>query len=231
MRRWLGFTAGLVGCVATQAATVEEQPTGRSPEPSSLVSTVASSPAPAPTFDAAQVIVERRLSHSRLLLTRDAQGVGHLFGAQGEASPLPVRCDDRLQGAWGLWVDDIDGDGRAEAIVALHKRAKFDDTLANRLHVYGFEDGRCVPAWRGTRLAGRFDAATTVPDDRGALVVHEWLSPTRRRVARYRWHGFGYRLEHVQWQGSTPPPADVIASLHFGPSPVPAGPAVSPGLP
>ena len=60
---------------------------------------------------------------------------------------------------------------------------------------------------------------TTDPDDRGSLVVHEWLSPTRRRVARYRWHDFGYRVQEVAWEGSGPPPAELVADLDFGPPP------------
>ena len=178
-------------------------------------------PVSASPLDGLEVVAERSLRRARLILARDSTGRGHFFiGADGEP-PAAIRCDDRLQGAWGLWVDDVDGDGNAEAVVALHKRAHFDDRLANRLHVYGFEGDRCVPAWRGTRLAGRFDGVTTDPEDHGALVVHEWLSPTRRRVARYRWHGFGYRVDSVPWQGTEPPPPDLVAGLDFGPSPVP----------
>ncbi|MEM6993534.1 MAG: hypothetical protein AAF721_23670 [Myxococcota bacterium] len=162
-------------------------------------------------------LVERRLARSRLILGRDEAGFGVLFIAPDGAAPQPIRCDDRLQGAWGLWVDDVDGDGNAEAIVALHKPARFDETLANRLHVYSFEGDRCVPAWRGTRLAGRFDAARTDPEDRGALLVHEWLSPTRRRIARYRWQGFGYRVEEVTWTGTSAPPPALTADFDFGP--------------
>lgn len=166
------------------------------------------------------VLVTRRMRHGSLQLTADPDGTGQLWLLSDGAEPTPLPCDDTLLGAWGLWLDDVDDDGRAEAIVALHKPARFDPAPANRLHVYGFEHGRCVPAWRGTRLAGRFDAATTDPDDRGALWVHEWLSPERHRVARYRWQGFGYAVEHVPWEGQGDPPASLLAGLDFGPSPV-----------
>lgn len=171
-------------------------------------------------LDGLDIVGERSLRRARLILARDSAGQGHFFVAPPGKPPEPIRCADRLEGAWGLWVDDVDGDGNAEAVVALHKRARFDDRLANRLHVYGFEGDQCVPAWRGTRLAGRFDGATTDPDDHGALLVHEWLSPTRRRLARYRWHGFGYRVETIPWEGTGAPPPDLVANLDFGPSPV-----------
>jgi hypothetical protein len=171
-----------------------------------------------------EIVAERSLRRARLVLARDGDGRGHFLIAAENDPLVPIRCDDRLEGAWGLWVDDVDDDGNAEAVVALHKRARFDDQLANRLHVYGFEGDRCVPAWRGTRLAGRFDGVATDPHDRGGLLVHEWLSPSRRRVARYRWHGFGYRVEEVPWEGREAPPPELVAGLDFGPSPVPSTP-------
>ena len=179
-----------------------------------------------------EVIARRDMKHAALALVRRGDAIPFLQHEPRDGSPArPVRCDDPLEGAWGLWLDDVDGDGNAEAIVALHKRARFDDRLANRLHVYSFEEGRCVPAWRGTRLAGRFDAVTTHPGDdalRGRIDVHEWLGPRRRRVARYRWSGFGYRLERVHWEGEASPPAALVDDLDFGPRPAGALPDSDP---
>src|SRR5688572_6068997 len=138
-----------------------------------------------------EIVAARRLGDATLTLRRDRDGLGSLWLAPADASEHFVPCD-RLVGAWGLWVDDVDGDGFHEAIVALKKPARFDTTIENRLHVYGFEEGRCVPAWRGTRLAGRFDALATDAARPGTIVVAERLSAERRRVARYRWTGFGY---------------------------------------
>lgn len=187
------------------------------PAPASTQIPADTAPEPAPPL---RPLVTRTLRDTSLTLALAPDGTGRLLLEREGTEPTPIPCD-RLTGAWGLWIDDVDDDGRAEAIVALHKPARFDPAPANRLHVYGFEDGRCVPAWRGTRLAGRFDAAATDPDDRGALVVHEWLSPTRRRVARYRWGGFGYAVEHVPWEGRGEPPAALAGVLDFGPSPHP----------
>jgi len=116
-----------------------------------------------------------------------------------------LACDP-LDGAWGLWVNDVDGDGRREVLVALRKQALHDPRVENRLHVYALEHGRCVPVWRGTRLAGRFEDLAVDIDQPGTLLalerVGEW-----RRVARYRWSDFGYALEEELWRGAGEPPA------------------------
>jgi hypothetical protein len=162
-------------------------------------------PSPNP-LDDHRIVARRSMRDADLVLAIDREQMGELFVIDGERVH-PVPCD-RLPNAWGMWLDDVDGDGRAEAIVALHKPARFDPGDHHRLHVYGFEHGRCVPMWRGTRLAGRFDAATVEPDRHGTVLVHEWTAPTTRRIARYRWTGFGYALDEILWRGvdETPPP-------------------------
>lgn len=172
--------------------------------------------APAPGPDG-ELVATHELGAATLSLYRDAEGLGTLWLQPPGADARPVPCD-RLVGAWGLWVDDVDIDGHPEAIVALRKPARFDPRIDNRLHVYGFEHGRCVPAWRGTRLAGRFDALRTDPDAPGTLVVSERLGTDRRRVARYRWTGFGYAVEAVLWQGAAEPPADLMRDLVVAPN-------------
>lgn len=199
------------------SASADDAPEPTTP-PASSASSTAPTTAPEPTPAPLRTLVTRTLRSTSLSLAVRPDGTGELFLLRDGADPTPISCD-RLTGAWGLWIDDVDDDGRAEAIIALHKPARFDPTPHNRLHVYGFEDGRCVPAWRGTRLVGRFDAVATDPDDRGAILVHEWLSPARRRVARYRWKGFGYVVDRILWEGTGEPPATLAGVLDFGPSP------------
>jgi len=121
-----------------------------------------------------------------------------------------VACDP-LPGAWGLWADDVDGDGQAEVLVALRKPARFDPVLENRLHVYALRGGRCVPLWRGTRLAGRFERIGRVRG--GRLRALERIGRGRRWIARYRWTGFGYAVERVLWRGAGQPPARLVRGL------------------
>ena len=152
-------------------------------------------------------IAKKATKRGEFVLVTDRAGDGHLHFRDNAGTSWKIPCE-RLQGAWGLWVDDVDGDRRADAIVALRMRAKFDPSLENRLHVYSFERGQCVPAWRGTRLAARFDDIAVDRNDKGALLAFE-RSRGRFRVARYRWKGFGYGLEKVLWQGHGLPP-DVL---------------------
>jgi hypothetical protein len=159
-----------------------------------------------------EVVVRRELPTATLVLLRDEEGRGRLALARTDGPLVEIPCDP-LPGAWGLWIDDVDGDDRADALVALRKPAAFDTVVDNRLHVYAFDAGRCVPLWRGTRLAGRFVALGTIAGDRGALVVEERLSAERRRVARYRWSGFGYAVEAVLWEGIEPVPREWAAGL------------------
>jgi hypothetical protein len=108
----------------------------------------------------------------------------------------------------------VEGDGSPEAIVTLRKKAKHDPRVENRLHVYAIEEGRCVPVWRGTRLAGRFDRIA-VDGDRVLALERVQAG---RRVAWYRWHGFGYRLEEVLWRGRGTPGPRLWAKFYGGKS-------------
>jgi hypothetical protein len=98
-----------------------------------------------------------------------------------------------------MWSDDVDGDGHREVLVALRKRARFDPVVENRLHVFTIRGTACVPLWRGTRLAGRFERIGRVGG--GKLVALERIGGGRRWLARYRWTGFGYAVERVLWRG------------------------------
>ncbi len=171
-----------------------------------------------PRLSDLEVVAEAPMKRARLVLARDELGNGTLFVEPHGELAQPIPCDP-LPGAWGLWVDDVDGDGSAEAIVALRKPAKFDPKLENRLHVYGFEQGQCVPAWRGTRLAGRFEALTVERDRPGTLLVRERVGRDRNRVVRYRWNDFGYRLQDVLWEGPGAPPAELDRRLQSEKSP------------
>ena len=60
----------------------------------------------------------------------------------GRPSAAEPRAGARLastHGPWALRIADVDHDGRAEAVVALRKPAKYDPTVDHRLHVYAFD--------------------------------------------------------------------------------------------
>lgn len=149
----------------------------------------------------ATTVVERALGTARLRLVRYASGARALLRVDGRGVSHRVDCG-RLTGAWGLWVTDVNGDRLPDLVIALRKRARHDPVVENRPHVYTLRGNRCVPLWRGTRLAGRFEQL----DVRGsALWALERIGRGRRRVARYRWRGFGYTVERVLWRGRRVP--------------------------
>ncbi len=148
--------------------------------------------------------IEREVSGGWIVLAVDDFGDGHLFFKNNTGKKKSIACE-RLEGAWGLWLTDIDGDKRAELIITLKKKARFDPVLENRLHVYSVEDGQCVPAWRGTRLAGRFDDIRASLDDGDRLWALERVGK-ERRIVLYRWNNFGYLMEKILWQGDSIPP-------------------------
>jgi hypothetical protein len=145
----------------------------------------------------------------RILLIHDRDGNGLLVRQDADGSQTALRCGP-FEGAWGLWIEDVDGDDKPEAVIALRKKARFDPVLENRLHVYALVGDRCVPRWRGTRLAGRFDQ---VRPSGGSLLAFERIGRGRRRIARYRWTGFGYALDRTLWVGTGDPPKRLLRKL------------------
>lgn len=142
-------------------------------------------------------VAARPWGSGRLELWRLATGRGALVRVDRRGGRHPVACDP-LIGAWGLWVGDLDRDGAPDLLVALRKRARHDPVVANRPHLYRLAGDRCVPLWRGTRLAGRFVRLRVT---RHTLWALERIGQGERRVARYRWRGFGFVLAQVAWRG------------------------------
>jgi hypothetical protein len=134
-------------------------------------------------------------------LVRLAGGQRRLRRRLPSGRTRPLACG-KLTGAWGLWVTDVNGDQRPDLVIALRKRARYDPVVENRPHVYTLVGDRCVPLWRGTRLAGRFEKLYAEGPRLWAL---ERVGHGQRRVARYRWQGFGYAVERVLWQGRRVP--------------------------
>jgi hypothetical protein len=164
-----------------------------------------------PAATSRREISRRSFGGGQLRLVVDRDGMGTLRYSEPGKSEQEVPCDP-LEGAWGLWVGDVEGDGSPEAMVTLRKKAKHDPVVENRLHVYAIEDGQCVPVWRGTRLAGRFERLAV---DGNRVLALERVH-AGRRVAWYRWHGFGYRLDEILWQGRGMPVAKLMAMFAEG---------------
>ena len=96
--------------------------------------------------------------------------------------------------AWGVWVADLDADGRSEILVGVHsfrRRHGAADT-GRSAWVLHFDGGRFVERWRGSGLGRPLLDLRVAPDPAGDLV----LAAERRAdgvcgVSIYRWVGFG----------------------------------------
>lgn len=147
-------------------------------------------------------LIRRSAGEQSFILRVDGAGDGLVYQVVDDRR-TKLDCGP-FTGAWGLWVDDVDNDDRVDLVVAMKKRARFDPVIENRLHVYALRGDRCVPLWRGSRLAGRFDKIAVAGTK---LIALERIGGERRRIARYRYTGFGYAVDKVLWAGTGAPPA------------------------
>jgi hypothetical protein len=101
--------------------------------------------------------------------------------------------------AWKLLVGDVDGDGRAEIILALARTDRRDRRVRNRLYVYGWAGDGLVDRFRGSSFPRPFiDFALErgAPDGRLRVVLLALDLPGRTfRRETYRWMNFGFARE------------------------------------
>lgn len=98
---------------------------------------------------------------------------------------------------------DIDGDGRLDLILLVHKSTRYDPRPAWRPFVYTLRDGRWVAKWLGSRV-GRplVEAAFVRTPDGARLLTLEEFGDGLRGLTLYHWAGFGFRGE---WTGEPMP--------------------------
>ena len=107
-----------------------------------------------------------------------------------------------------LLAADVEGDGRAELLVTVHKTARYDPTPRDRPFVFRWDGKDFQAIWRGTSLSRPFThlaAGRVLKDGAPKLVAAEWDRSGQVVPAAYSWTGFGFSGE---WEGAAMPPCE-----------------------
>jgi hypothetical protein len=106
---------------------------------------------------------------------------------------------------WKLTLADVDGGGRQEIVVGLHKATRFFPKPHNCLFVYGFDGKTVQKKWLGSGLGRPFTDFTFADMDGDRIQDLVALETTRagtRCIGVYTWSGFGFTLawERGNWK-------------------------------
>jgi hypothetical protein len=152
-----------------------------------------------------------RSGTSTLVIESDLDGDGkseRIALNAGREKTLSVWQGDkqRWQGVpkkwkpWKMMTADVDGDGKREIIVGIHKSTRFFPKPHNCLFVYGWDGKQVFPKWLGSSLSKPFTdfAFGNLDDDKAdELVSVEITRDGKRCVAVYSWNQFGFEMN---WQ-------------------------------
>ncbi len=101
---------------------------------------------------------------------------------------------------WKLVIADVDGDGKREIVLGVHKATRYFPRPHNCLFVFGWDGKRAFPKWLGSSLSKPFTdfAFANLDRDRAdELVALETRRDGKKCVVAYSWHSFGFAID---WQ-------------------------------
>jgi len=125
-----------------------------------------------------------------------SQAVSVWRGARRLWRGVPARWT-----AWKVVVGDVDGDGRAEIVIGVHKATRYVPKPHNGLFVFGWDGRRAFPRWLGSSLARPFCdfEVRDVDGDGAAEVLAAEAGPDGGpSMAVYSWRGFGFAVDEAR---------------------------------
>jgi len=125
-----------------------------------------------------------------------AEAVSVWRGTRRVWKGVPARWN-----AWKVRIGDVDGDGRAEIVIGVHKATRYVPKPHNGLFVFGWDGRRAYPKWLGSSLARPFSDFEVVDvdgDGRAEVVSRESGNDGSPSVTVYSWRGFGFAVDLVR---------------------------------
>lgn len=109
---------------------------------------------------------------------------------------------------WKLLIGDVDGDGKREIILGVHKKTRFLRFEHNCLFVYGFDGKAATKKWLGSSLSKPFSdflIANVDSDKEDELIALETRRDGKKCIVVYSWIGFGFGSDWQSgaWQTAT----------------------------
>lgn len=101
---------------------------------------------------------------------------------------------------WKMTTGDVDGDGKRDIILGVHKKTRFMPFEHNCLFVYGFDGKAATKKWLGSSLSKPFSdflIANVDNDKEDELISLETRRDGKKCIVVYSWIGFGFGSD---WQ-------------------------------
>ena len=101
---------------------------------------------------------------------------------------------------WKMTTADVDGNGKKEIVLGIHKATKYFPRPHNCLFIYDWTGEKVRKKWLGSSLSKPFDDFLFNDidgDGQDEAISLETLGDQRRCVVCYSWNGFGFTAD---WQ-------------------------------